>query len=68
MSAVRLICFDLDGTLIDSQNQVHPRVWQAAQEAQAAGLHLAICTGRPALGQTLPSWSPTSRWVGQLLP
>ena len=52
MSAVRLICFDLDGTLIDSQNQVHPRVWQAAQQAQAAGLHLAICTGRPALGQT----------------
>lgn len=52
MKAVALICLDLDGTLIGVLNEVHPRVWEAAARARAAGVHLAICTGRPALGQT----------------
>lgn len=52
MSAVRLICLDLDGTLIGVLNEVHPRVWEAAARARASGISLAICTGRPALGQT----------------
>lgn len=51
-AAVRLICLDLDGTLIGGDNEVHPRVWQAAHQVRAQGIHLAICTGRPALGQT----------------
>ncbi|MEZ0372656.1 MAG: HAD hydrolase family protein [Candidatus Sericytochromatia bacterium] len=52
MNPVSLICLDLDGTLIGVLNEVHPRVWEAAARARTAGLHLAICTGRPALGQT----------------
>lgn len=52
MKAVELICLDLDGTLIGVLNEVHPRVWEAAALARSAGIHLAICTGRPALGQT----------------
>lgn len=49
---IRLVCIDIDGTLVGSSAQVHPRVWEAAAKARAAGLHLAICTGRPALGVT----------------
>ncbi len=49
---VRLICLDLDGTLIGVTNEVHPRVWESAARAREQGLTLAICTGRPALGQT----------------
>lgn len=52
MSDVKLICLDVDGTLVGANRQVHPRIWQAAAQARAAGLHLALCTGRPALGQT----------------
>jgi Cof subfamily protein (haloacid dehalogenase superfamily) len=48
-----LVCIDIDGTLIGEQKQVHPAVWQEAQKARAAGIHLAICTGRPALSTTL---------------
>lgn len=49
---VRLICLDVDGTLVGRTNTVHPRVWEAASRVRAAGLHLAICTGRPALAAT----------------
>ncbi|MGE3728732.1 MAG: Cof-type HAD-IIB family hydrolase [Candidatus Sericytochromatia bacterium] len=47
-----LVCIDIDGTLIGQQKQVHSRVWQEAQKAREAGIHLAICTGRPALSVT----------------
>jgi len=49
---IQLICLDVDGTLIGTDRQVHPRVWQAAEQARQQGLHLAICTGRPAMGET----------------
>ena len=47
---IRLICADLDGTLIGSHGVVHPAIWEAATRARAAGLRLAICSGRPAFG------------------
>ena len=47
---IRLICADLDGTLIGSHGVVHPAIWEAATHARAAGLRLAICSGRPAFG------------------
>ncbi|PIQ25594.1 Cof-type HAD-IIB family hydrolase [bacterium (Candidatus Blackallbacteria) CG17_big_fil_post_rev_8_21_14_2_50_48_46] len=47
-----LVCIDVDGTLVGNQNQVHPKVWDKAQEVLAAGLPLAICTGRPAMSST----------------
>lgn len=49
---LKLICLDVDGTLVGASREVHPRVWEAAAKARAAGLQLAICTGRPAMGQT----------------
>lgn len=50
---IRLIGIDIDGTLIGSSGAVDPLVWEAAQRAEAAGIHLALCTGRPAFGVAL---------------
>lgn len=49
---VRLVCIDVDGTLIGSSGDVLPSVWEALDEARASGLRLAICSGRPAFGKT----------------
>ena len=49
---VRLICIDVDGTLVGSSGGVLPEVWDAAARARAAGIRLAICSGRPAFGAT----------------
>lgn len=43
---VRLIAIDMDGTLIGSNGQVSARNREALQRAAAAGLHIAIATGR----------------------
>lgn len=48
-----LICVDVDGTLVGTGNVVLPQVWEAIKKARAAGIHLAICTGRPATGNAL---------------
>lgn len=47
---IRLVCIDVDGTLVGSAGTVDPAVWRAAARARAAGIHLAICSGRPAFG------------------
>lgn len=49
---VRLVCIDVDGTLIGSSGDVLPAVWDALDDARASGLRLAICSGRPAFGKT----------------
>ena len=48
--AVQLVGIDVDGTLVGSSGEVHPRVWEAADAARAKGIHLALCSGRPAFG------------------
>ena len=50
--AVRLVCLDLDGTLVGASGEVHPAVWAAADRARAAGVRLAVCSGRPGFGVT----------------
>ncbi|HKE96795.1 MAG TPA: Cof-type HAD-IIB family hydrolase [Povalibacter sp.] len=50
---IRLVGIDVDGTLVGSSGEVHPSVWQAAERACAAGIHLALCSGRPAFGLAL---------------
>jgi Cof subfamily protein (haloacid dehalogenase superfamily) len=52
-SAIRLIGIDVDGTLVGSSGIVHPGVWAAAAAAAACGIHLALCSGRPAFGIAL---------------
>jgi Cof subfamily protein (haloacid dehalogenase superfamily) len=49
---IRLVCIDVDGTLVGSSGTVLPQVWVAAEQARRAGIRLAICSGRPAFGMT----------------
>jgi len=53
MSPVRLIGIDVDGTLVGASGRVPPSVWDAAKRACDAGIHLALCSGRPAFGVAL---------------
>lgn len=47
---IALIGIDVDGTLVGGSGEVPAAVWQAAEEARAAGIHLALCSGRPNFG------------------
>ena len=49
---IRLICIDVDGTLVGTSGTVLPEVWDAAARVRAQGIRLAICSGRPAFGFT----------------
>lgn len=51
--AVQLVGIDVDGTLVGSSGVVDPRVWEAAAAARAHGIHLVLCSGRPAFGVAL---------------
>jgi len=44
---------DVDGTLVGAGGLIHPRVWSVAQRAYERGIHLALCSGRPAFGLAL---------------
>jgi len=50
---IRLVGIDVDGTLVGSSGIVDPIVWRAAERARAAGIHLTLCSGRPAFGSAL---------------
>jgi Cof subfamily protein (haloacid dehalogenase superfamily) len=43
---IRLIGIDVDGTLLNSRGQLPPENLSAIQDAVAAGIHVAIVTGR----------------------
>lgn len=47
---IDLIGIDVDGTLVGSSGIVPEFVWEAAERARAAGIRLALCSGRPAFG------------------
>lgn len=47
---VRLVCLDVDGTLIGSNGTVPDEVWPAAQKLREAGILVALASGRPAFG------------------
>lgn len=49
---VRLICIDVDGTLVGSSGTVLPAIWSAVARVREAGIRLALCSGRPAFGIT----------------
>jgi hypothetical protein len=50
---IKLIGIDVDGTLVGSSGIVPPEVWDAADRARGQGIHLALCSGRPAFGVAL---------------
>ena len=45
-----LLCVDVDGTLVGTDNSVRDDVWAALARARAQGMRVAICSGRPAVG------------------
>jgi Cof subfamily protein (haloacid dehalogenase superfamily) len=47
---IRLVCIDVDGTLVGTSGTVHDEVWAGAARMRAAGVRLALCTGRPGFG------------------
>jgi len=49
----RLIAIDVDGTLLDDEGKLRPRVRRAVREAAAAGAEIVLCTGRGPVS-TLP--------------
>ena len=49
---VKLVCIDVDGTLVGTSGIVSPHVWAAAERLRVRGVRLAICSGRPAFGHT----------------
>jgi Cof subfamily protein (haloacid dehalogenase superfamily) len=49
---IDMICIDVDGTLVGSSGTVSDAVWRAADDARARGVHLVLCSGRPAFGVT----------------
>lgn len=51
--AVHLVGIDVDGTLVGSSGEVSPKVWDVAETARMKGIHLALCSGRPAFGKAL---------------
>lgn len=44
--AIKLIAFDLDGTLLTTQKQITEETFAALSEAAAKGIYLVPCTGR----------------------
>lgn len=53
IATIRLIGIDVDGTLVGTGGLIHPRVWEAVTHARERGIHLALCSGRPAFGLAL---------------
>jgi Cof subfamily protein (haloacid dehalogenase superfamily) len=49
---IRLICLDVDGTLVGTSGKVLPSVWDAARQVRSRRIRIAICSGRPAFGET----------------
>ena len=58
---VKLICLDVDGTLVRSKGVPSSAVWSAADRARRRGQRLTLCTARLAAG-------PTREWAERLDP
>ena len=48
--AIKLVAIDIDGTLLNSKKEITPSVFEAIQDAKAAGVKIVITTGRPIAG------------------
>ena len=50
--SVRLVCLDVDGTMLGVSGTVRDAVWRAVETARNAGIQIAMCSGRPGFGVT----------------
>lgn len=48
--SIKLVAIDIDGTLLNSQHKITPRVKEALQKANDQGVRIVLCTGRPLPG------------------
>ena len=48
--SIKLVAIDIDGTLVNNNREITPQVFEAIQQAKAAGVKIVIATGRPLLG------------------
>ncbi|ADL50479.1 Cof-type HAD-IIB family hydrolase [Clostridium cellulovorans] len=44
--AIKLVCIDMDGTLLSNHHEVHPKNLEAIKKATDLGVKIAIATGR----------------------
>lgn len=49
---IKLICIDVDGTLIGSSGELENGILEKAEGLRAKGIRISICTGRPGFGKT----------------
>lgn len=50
--SVKLIAIDMDGTLLNEHSELNPATIEAVHAAQAQGIKVVLCTGRPLNGVT----------------
>ncbi|MFD2305718.1 sugar-phosphatase [Enterococcus termitis] len=48
--SVKLVAIDIDGTLLDSNRNITPKVKETLQKANEKGIYIVLCTGRPLPG------------------
>ncbi|KXT77174.1 Promiscuous sugar phosphatase YidA, haloacid dehalogenase-like phosphatase family [Streptococcus sp. DD10] len=48
--SIKLVAVDIDGTLVNSNRQITPEVFDAVQAAKQSGVKIVIATGRPIAG------------------
>lgn len=47
---VKLVAIDIDGTLLDSNRKISPKVKETLKKANDSGMYIVLCTGRPLPG------------------
>ncbi|ALS00724.1 sugar-phosphatase [Enterococcus silesiacus] len=47
---VKLVAIDIDGTLLDSNRKISPKVKATLKKANDSGMYIVLCTGRPLPG------------------
>ncbi|USS84869.1 sugar-phosphatase [Fructilactobacillus myrtifloralis] len=50
MTEIKLIAIDIDGTLLNEQNELAPATIKAIKAAHAQGVKIVLCSGRPLAG------------------
>lgn len=50
--SIKLVAIDIDGTLLDSNHTIRPKVKETLKKANQAGISIVLCTGRPLPGVT----------------
>lgn len=48
--SIKLVAIDIDGTLLDSNRKISPKVKETLQRANESGIYIVLCTGRPLPG------------------